>query len=72
MENLSKDLGIQPASVRVALRKAGIKTPYQWEDRAKYDSVKDKLGNKARKKKPTKKAAKKKPAPKKEPAKKEG
>jgi hypothetical protein len=46
VENLAKDLGIQPASVRVALRKADIERPgraYEWSSRKEYDAVLAKL-----------------------------
>lgn len=64
--NLGKDLGIKPASVRVALRKAKVKSPYEWDSQTAYETVKKKLEAKARskKKRPVKKKtpAKKKPA----------
>jgi len=43
---LAKDLGIQPASVRVALRKHEIEKPgkaYVWESKSAYDEVLKKL-----------------------------
>lgn len=46
VERLAKDLGIQPASVRVALRKHEIEKPaksYVWETAKAYDEVLKKL-----------------------------
>lgn len=46
VERLAKDLGIQPASVRVALRKNDIEKPsksYVWESAKAYDEVLKKL-----------------------------
>jgi len=67
--SLAKDLGLQAASVRVALRKHKVKKNedgvYGWNDRKAYDAVKAKLKSDApaaAKKKPAKKPAKKKAA----------
>jgi len=63
--NLAKDLGIQVASVRVALRKNKIKKNegvYGWDSRKDYDAVLKKIKSDEKappKKKAAKKAAKK-------------
>jgi len=67
VEKLAKDLGIQAASVRVALRKAKVKKAkdgsYGWDSQKDYEAVKSKLSKKsapAPKKKAKKKSAAKK------------
>lgn len=62
VDNLVKDLGIQAASVRVALRKAKVKKAkdgsYGWDSQTDYNKVKEKLSGKSKTKKAKKKAKK--------------
>ncbi|TXH19116.1 MAG: hypothetical protein E6R03_01000 [Hyphomicrobiaceae bacterium] len=58
---LAEDLGIEPASVRVALRNEGIEKPgkrYEWPNKTEYSKVLSQLKNRGAK-------DAKKPAPKK-------